>query len=180
MKTRLSVVDYLLIAALVLAGAVAAYAFGGAELGLPGAQATADFIIERAAALGTGGFIGVASVLLRQVQNMGRNTKSAVSGLEGARDELKSVVNVIKEQAKENAALRAEIAQLQADVRDIKSTNDTLEATTEYILTKSSNDPQIKDIFLKVRQRDAERKLDAYVEKKTEKAKRGLVISRLK
>ena len=62
----------------------------------------------------------------------------------------------------------------------MKDSEDTLKSVTEYILTKSSNDPQIKDIFLKVRQRDAERKLDAYVEKKTEKAKRGLVISRLK
>jgi hypothetical protein len=180
MKTKLSIVDYLFISAIVFAGLVGLYAFFGADYGLPGAQATAAFIKEKYEAIGIGGTIGIASFILRQVQNMKKSTNFAIGGLETTKGELKEVVNIIKEQARENAALRAEIGAVKEAVCEVKDSEDTLKSVTEYILTKSSNDPQIKDIFLKVRQRDAERKLDAYVEKKTEKAKRGLVISRLK
>lgn len=176
---KLTIFEYLVIAALVLAGAVLAYAFGGAELALPGAAVTKSWIIEKSAPILAAGGLSTLAVVVKTIFSL-RNSNSAVTSQIAAytgefankQGELTEAIAAIKD-------LKAELNDLKASARENKEGLDTVNAISEYVLSKASNDPFVKEAFLKIRENEAVKKVEEYVEKKAEKAKRtGLTISK--
>lgn len=174
---KLTTFEYLVIVVLVIAGAILAYAFGGAELDLPGAAATKAWILEKSAPIVAAGGLSTLALIAKTIFNLRNSNTLVTSQIAAYTNEFTNKQNELTEAISTIKSLKAELDELKLAVNENKDGLKTVNAVSEYVLTKASNDPFVKETFMKIREQEAVQKVEEYVEKKAKK-KAGLTISK--